>query len=116
MATAEKMSVDTIWEHFLQSSLLHRMIVLLKFFYRILERNWGNDNDRYTMSTDNRHVSRLVDSTGALLDSVYYICRQQKKQGVKVPAPCIFCLTEGSGDYSMHHRKLCRREVIANRS
>lgn len=65
------------------------------------------------MSTDNRHVSRLVDSTGALSDSVYYLCRQQEKQGVKVPAPCVLCLTEGSGDYNMNHRKLCCREVIA---
>lgn len=112
MATAEKMSVDTIWESFLQSSLLHSMTVLVKFFYSILEKNWGNDKDRYTMSTDNRHVSRLVDATRALSDSVYYLCRQQKKQGVKVPASCILCLTEGSGDY-MNHRKLCCREVIA---
>ena len=67
------------------------------------------------MSTDNRHVSRLIDAIQALSDSVYYLCRQQKKQGVKVPTPCILCLTEGSGDY-MNHRKLCCREVIAKPS
>ena len=33
------------------------MFAVFKFFYSILEKNWGNAKDRYNMSTDNCRVS-----------------------------------------------------------